>query len=70
MPCLMSEPGKRVVSCPNCAKPVVWEPQSRFRPFCCARCKLIDMGQWASEQYRVADQASKDAAEPDERPSG
>ena len=63
----MTEAGKRVVSCPSCAKPVVWGPQNRFRPFCSARCKLIDLGQWATEQYRVPDEARKDGAEPDER---
>ena len=63
----MAQAGKRVVSCPTCSKPVVWEAQSRFRPFCCARCKLIDLGQWATEQYRVPDEAADDAAEPGER---
>jgi len=63
----MAEAGKRVVSCPTCAQPVAWGPQSPFRPFCCARCKLIDLGQWATEQYRVPDEAVQDGAEPDER---
>jgi endogenous inhibitor of DNA gyrase (YacG/DUF329 family) len=31
-----------------------WSPENRFRPFCSERCKLIDLGQWATEQYRVA----------------
>jgi endogenous inhibitor of DNA gyrase (YacG/DUF329 family) len=65
----MAQGGKRVVSCPTCGKPVVWEPESRFRPFCCARCKLIDLGQWATEQYRVPDEAGEDPAEPGERSS-
>jgi endogenous inhibitor of DNA gyrase (YacG/DUF329 family) len=44
----------RAVNCPTCAKPVVWEAASRWRPFCSERCKLIDIGAWASETYRVA----------------
>jgi len=32
---------------------VVWEPQSAFRPFCSARCRQIDLGAWAAEEYRV-----------------
>lgn len=24
-----------------------------YRPFCSQRCKLIDLGQWASENYRI-----------------
>jgi endogenous inhibitor of DNA gyrase (YacG/DUF329 family) len=63
----MSEPGKRIVPCPHCGKPVPWGPESRFRPFCCARCKLIDLGQWATEQYRVADETRNDGIDPDER---
>jgi endogenous inhibitor of DNA gyrase (YacG/DUF329 family) len=43
-----------MVSCPRCAKPVPWGPESPFRPFCSERCKLIDLGAWASEEYRVA----------------
>lgn len=50
--------GARVVSCPTCGKPVAWNPESRFRPFCSDRCKQIDLGTWASEGYRVADPES------------
>ncbi len=44
----------RTVSCPRCAKPVPWGPESPFRPFCSERCKMIDLGAWAGEEYRVA----------------
>lgn len=47
----MSAP--RTVRCPTCAAPVAWTPQARFRPFCSERCKLIDLGAWANEAYRV-----------------
>jgi endogenous inhibitor of DNA gyrase (YacG/DUF329 family) len=43
-----------MVSCPQCKTPVEWTPQSLFRPFCSERCKLIDLGAWASGSYRVA----------------
>ncbi|WP_417067842.1 DNA gyrase inhibitor YacG [Niveibacterium terrae] len=43
----------RTVKCPTCGKPVEWTPESRYRPFCSERCKLIDLGAWASETYRV-----------------
>ncbi|MDQ7990538.1 MAG: DNA gyrase inhibitor YacG [Candidatus Dactylopiibacterium sp.] len=46
----------RVVACPTCGKPVVFAPSSRYRPFCSERCKLMDIGAWASEQYRVEGQ--------------
>jgi hypothetical protein len=29
-------------------------PESTFRPFCSERCKLMDLGGWATERYRVA----------------
>jgi endogenous inhibitor of DNA gyrase (YacG/DUF329 family) len=43
----------RSVACPTCGVRVEWSPASRFRPFCCERCKLIDLGAWATESYRV-----------------
>lgn len=41
------------VSCPQCGKSVTWNAQARFRPFCSERCKLIDLGEWASEEKRI-----------------
>ena len=32
---------------------VEWTPGNRYRPFCSERCKLIDLGAWAAESYRV-----------------
>jgi len=32
---------------------VVWTTSNPFRPFCSERCKLIDLGAWADERYRV-----------------
>jgi len=37
------------VQCPTCGTEVVWGPQSPSRPFCSERCRLIDLGAWASE---------------------
>lgn len=42
-----------VVSCPICGTAVKWDAGNRWRPFCSERCKLIDLGQWATEKYRV-----------------
>ncbi|SFP63605.1 hypothetical protein SAMN05216419_101053 [Nitrosomonas cryotolerans] len=44
---------QHIVTCPQCGKNVVWEPASRFRPFCSERCKMNDLGQWANEGYRI-----------------
>lgn len=42
------------VTCPQCGKRHPYQTSNPFRPFCCERCKLIDLGKWADEQYRVA----------------
>ena len=41
------------VECPTCGAPVEWGPQSPNRPFCSERCKLIDLGAWASEEHKI-----------------
>lgn len=39
--------------CPTCGRPVEWNAESPYRPFCSERCKLIDLGAWFSEEHRV-----------------
>ncbi len=41
------------VSCPICRRPTVYGPENEWRPFCSQRCKLIDLGAWASDAYRI-----------------
>lgn len=41
------------VKCPTCQMPVIWCSESKYRPFCSQRCKLIDLGEWAQERYTV-----------------
>jgi hypothetical protein len=41
------------VPCPICGNPAPFSPKNPFRPFCSERCKLIDLGQWAKEDYRI-----------------
>lgn len=62
----------RMVACPRCGAAVAWTPASRWRPFCSERCKMIDLGAWAAEAYRVPVEAPSDADEseaPDPAPS-
>lgn len=40
------------MKCPTCGKPVEFK-DNPFRPFCSERCKLIDLGRWVNEEYRV-----------------
>lgn len=44
---------KRTVRCPTCGKTVEWTPESRWRPFCSERCRLIDLGEWLQEEKRI-----------------
>ncbi|MCX7175951.1 MAG: DNA gyrase inhibitor YacG [Proteobacteria bacterium] len=41
------------VSCPTCNKAVAWVAENRYRPFCSKRCKAIDLGAWAAEEYSI-----------------
>jgi uncharacterized protein len=41
------------VKCPSCRKEVSWEGNPH-RPFCSDRCRLIDLGAWTQERYRIA----------------
>lgn len=43
----------KVVKCPTCKKEVEWSASSKFRPFCSDRCRLIDLGEWASEKHAI-----------------
>ena len=53
-----------IVTCPQCGKEVVWNSDSHYRPFCSERCKLIDLGQWATESYRIPQDESGMEKEP------
>lgn len=41
-----------IIRCPICKKDTVWKGNP-FRPFCSERCRLIDLGKWASEEYKI-----------------
>lgn len=57
------------VKCPTCHTEVAWE-ENTYRPFCSERCKLIDLGQWATEQYRIAGSNRATEKEGEERKTG
>jgi endogenous inhibitor of DNA gyrase (YacG/DUF329 family) len=41
------------ITCPNCGKANTWKPENKYKPFCSDRCKLIDLGEWASESHKI-----------------
>lgn len=42
--------------CPICKKPADSETHPQF-PFCSERCRVLDLGNWASERYVVSEPA-------------
>jgi len=49
----VAESPQRKVLCPHCGSECLYQPSNPYRPFCSERCRLIDLGAWASESYRV-----------------
>lgn len=41
------------IECPTCKAPVTWDASFPDRPFCSQRCRLIDLGAWASEEHVI-----------------
>lgn len=44
---------KRRVPCPTCRKEISWSQENPWRPFCSERCRLLDLGAWATETHRI-----------------
>lgn len=55
--------GDKQVPCPTCGGPSLYSPANRFRPFCSERCKQIDLGAWAAEDFRVPAEAPPEDTE-------
>jgi len=58
--------GALTLKCPSCQKTVFWNDDYPFRPFCSDRCRLIDLGEWASENHRIAGEPAKPFSDFDE----
>ncbi|HLM55659.1 MAG TPA: DNA gyrase inhibitor YacG [Pyrinomonadaceae bacterium] len=56
------------MKCPICRRPTTYSKENSFRPFCSERCKLIDFGAWANEEYSVPSEESPHL--PDETDQG
>ena len=52
--------GERIVRCPTCGGDSIYAPSNAYRPFCSARCKGVDLGAWASEEFRMPAEAPPD----------
>lgn len=43
---------RTVIKCPTCQQSTWWQ-DNPHRPFCSRRCRLLDLGCWVEEEYRV-----------------
>lgn len=50
----------RLVTCPHCKGESVYHPSNTSRPFCSPKCRALDLGAWANEEFRVAAKPPKD----------
>ena len=59
---------ERQVTCPHCRGTAVYGPSNPWRPFCSERCRNGDLGDWASERFRLPAEAPPDGQLPPEVP--
>ena len=54
--------------CPTCGKAVILDLENLppCFPFCCERCKLVDLGKWCDGSYAIPVQEPPDGAEQDD----
>jgi len=53
----------RGVTCPTCGARAPWEGNPQ-RPFCSITCRLIDLGVWLDERYRIPEEKADDDVPP------
>lgn len=56
MPESPSDLSHKTVRCPGCGGDSVYALSNRYRPFCSERCKNLDLGAWASEDFKLPEQ--------------
>ncbi len=56
-----------MLRCPTCRNETIWQ-NNPFRPFCSERCKMVDLGRWATEEYRIPDSPAPEADDHEEGP--
>ena len=57
-----------MIQCPICKKEV--SPANAEFPFCSERCRIIDLGNWASEKYRIPSDAKSEEPHDGESENG
>jgi len=51
---------KKKIRCPICKKETQWEGNP-YRPFCSKKCKLADLYNWLSEEYKVVESPEQES---------
>ena len=57
---------ERLVPCPACGRPALFGAVNAWRPFCSKRCRLTDLGAWATESYRIPAREEDDGGAPED----
>ncbi|HEU4923534.1 MAG TPA: DNA gyrase inhibitor YacG [Burkholderiales bacterium] len=55
----------RIVRCPRCGGRTEYSRANEWRPFCSERCRMVDLGRWAAEEYRLPEQDDPSAKLPE-----
>jgi uncharacterized protein len=58
----------RLMACPQCRRSVVYDTRNPWRPFCSERCKQVDFGAWANEDFRLPQSPSPEDLDLDNGP--
>jgi hypothetical protein len=49
--------------CPTCSKEIIYDEKIKSRPFCSEKCKLIDLGEWATEKFTIVGNQNESAVD-------
>jgi endogenous inhibitor of DNA gyrase (YacG/DUF329 family) len=56
--------------CPTCQRSITCQAPSEapYRPFCCERCRLVDLHKWLNGEYVISDPIPGGRDNPGDRP--
>lgn len=63
---MSAHPSIRIARCPQCGASSRLDAANPFRPFCCERCKLLDLGAWLDGRHAIPAEPDPDAFDADE----
>lgn len=66
----MSTDQNLTVNCPTCGKSILWNSDAPYRPFCCHRCRMLDLGDWVTEGHRIPGEPADGLAGPPDAVTG